>query len=299
MTQYYRTDVLRLSWAEMWRIAPTFRVFLRGAIFRCLNLRSAPRWGIAHDAVRFIDPQTIPDDAVNRLKSVVDAGAPLGFRPSVWSTLDTIGPVAGYSVAMLDSSGAMYAGGAWVRLAFRTPPRGELAFSAVSKLADGRFIMTGSSRKRLDKPSGFQVLHLPGQGFCEIVKKHQEQLSDIRGEDIVRLDDVLVAGDHTGSHPPLSGFQYPAGPLVAAVRRASGRHSQQAAGRACAGAGHSPVAVAGRPNAGAGVQEKAAAASLGGVSRRRHREGFRPDACESPSAPPVPVGRGGATLGYG
>ena len=192
MTQYYRTDILRLSWAEMWRIAPTFRVFLRGAIFRCLNLRSAPRWGIAHDAVRFIDPQTIPDDAVNRLKSVVDAGDPLGFRPSVWSTLDTIGPVAGYSVAMLDSSGAMYAGGAWVRLAFRTPPRGELAFSAVSKLADGRFIMTGSSRKRLDKPSGFQVLHLPGQGFCEIVKKHQEQLSDIRGEDIVRLDNVSL-----------------------------------------------------------------------------------------------------------
>jgi hypothetical protein len=192
MTQYYRTDVLRLSWRELWRIAPTFRVFLRGAILRCVNLRSAPRWAIAHDALRFIEPQTIPDDATNRLKSVVDAGAPLGFRPSVWSTLDTIGPVAGYSVAMLDRSGAMYVGGAWVRLAFRTPPREELAFSVVSKLADGQFIMTASSRKRLDKPSGFQVLNLPGQGFCEIVKKHQEQLSEIRGESIVRLDDVSL-----------------------------------------------------------------------------------------------------------
>jgi hypothetical protein len=189
MTQYYRTDFTRLSWLELWCYTPTVRHFLLAAILRLSGTHTAPRCGFARDGLRFIEPCAIPDDAAIRLKSVTDACAPLGFRPCLWSTVDAIGPAESYGVTMRDSSGTVYTAAAWVRLAISASPREELVFTAVSRLIENRLVITTNGKKRLNPPKGFQVLHLPGRDVRSVLNTHHERLSEVRGENIVRLDE--------------------------------------------------------------------------------------------------------------
>jgi len=192
MTQYYGTDVTRLSWPELWRHARTVRHFLLAVLLRRAGAHTAPRCGFARDGLRFIEPHAIPDDAAIRLKSVTDACAPLGFRPCLWSTVDAIGPAEAYGVTMLDSSGTVYVTAAWTRLAISKVSREELVFAAVSRLTESRLVITTNGKKRLKPPKGFQILHLPGRDVRGVLNTHHERLSEVRTESIVRLDEVSV-----------------------------------------------------------------------------------------------------------
>src|SRR6516162_1327427 len=103
MRQYYGIDLTRASLAELWRQAPTVLIFLLYLLLWLCRIRVVPTYGIALGGLRFIELHAIADDAVIKLKSVTDVCAPLGFRPCFWSTVDTIGPIAGYSAFMLES----------------------------------------------------------------------------------------------------------------------------------------------------------------------------------------------------
>jgi hypothetical protein len=192
MTQYYRTDFMRLSWVELWRTTSTFRLFLFAAIRRLLNAPVVPHFGFAHDGLRFIEADAVPEDAKLRLQTLTTEWTPLGFRLCAWYTMDMVGAMAGYSVAMLDGSGTIYASAIFIRSTLLNPPREQAVFSIGSKLTDGRFVSTTNARRTLNPARGFLVVHLPDQDFRSVLRKHQERILEFRPESIVRLDDVSL-----------------------------------------------------------------------------------------------------------
>jgi hypothetical protein len=173
-----------------------------------------PRLAVIRDGLRFIESNAVPDDAAIRLRSVTDTCAPLGFKPCLWSTVAAIGPVEAYSTTMIDSAGTMYAVAAWVRVATCKPPGEELNFAAVSRLAESRLVMTTNAKKRLNPPRGFQILHLPTRDVRGVLNRHQERLSVIPRESIVRLDEVLVRETVQDASRRIQNFQIERGVWV-------------------------------------------------------------------------------------
>jgi hypothetical protein len=193
MTEYLGTDNRRLSYAELWRISSSWRAFAQGARMKLLNLRNVPRTGIASDGPYFIEPDSIPVVAADKLACIINDCRPLGFTPCHWFKSSSIGPSEGFGVLMLHAGRAMYAGAIYTRVAIKTSIRDEMSFYATTRVSDGRFMSTGNAKTRFDSPPEIDGVNMPGHHPQAVVEKHQERLAKVGAHMVVPLDERLVA----------------------------------------------------------------------------------------------------------
>jgi hypothetical protein len=176
---YFRTDVTRLSFGELWRISSRFPVFLNGCMRKILGVRRPPRHAFYHEeAVIVVPVDEVPSAARRVLEMRVEQLERLGARLLFYQTVRSTRNVAGYSAVLLPPEHNAVILLTWVRVETTGRPAKQSSTCAISsRLEDGTFLSTSDHRGHFDPAPLFKVQRLRGATPEEVLDRHQEALT--------------------------------------------------------------------------------------------------------------------------
>lgn len=176
---YYRTNTRRLSYAEFWRLSQNPFEFLIAASFKTLGICLPSTFAFASAlALRPIDPRQWPPSALEQLRPLADQATECGLRFAWAYVLPSLGAIESCALAYVSDDGATIVPLIYVRAWNAQGSREQVAFSMLSRLADGRVIATSGTKRQLNAPPEFAVEHLTGQSVRDVLERHRARLSE-------------------------------------------------------------------------------------------------------------------------
>jgi hypothetical protein len=179
MSVYFRTEICRLTFAELWRISSTLKGFLAGCTIKILGLRRPPRWAIRHDnTIRVLPADQLPEAVLQAMGPLIDEFEQAGARLAFYSKLDTTDNLSGYSAVLLPAEHNAVVVVSWAQAHFSRPRQPQFGCVVASQLQDGTFLSTSNHRRRFNTAPGFQVHRLVGANPAELAHRHQQALGE-------------------------------------------------------------------------------------------------------------------------
>src|SRR5262245_37455797 len=143
MRQYVYTDLRRLSCRELWRFSPNIVAFFVMCVRKLFHWRSPVRTAVCHeDRLRIIDSSDVPPDAARALDPLIGECEGLGAKLAFHYTVPAVGPLHGYSAALLAPDRVTYIAVLWSRAQIGGPRPGKCGCVFASQLTDGTFLST-------------------------------------------------------------------------------------------------------------------------------------------------------------
>lgn len=189
MTQYFRVDGQRLTYAEYWRMSPGFFSFAIAAAMKLVRMPIASEFAIPRiDELTFVDPKSMPPYATHALAKFVRACLDADLRPQFTYTMPSLdGSSESYSSLFLSEDGRTAA-----QLIFvRSTDMEKTAIGCLTRLGDRRFLVTTDQPEALRSHPDDDMVRLVGRPPQEILARHAERLAAMTSGDRspIRLDE--------------------------------------------------------------------------------------------------------------
>jgi hypothetical protein len=195
MITYYRVDIRRLSWGELWRITrgPGFLVALFCKAFN-LHLKMGTRIPRIDDLI-LIDTAGLNEDMRKAFEGPLSQWKALGFREAFIYTVPVLSQgLRGAAAALLSADGLTAAQVMFAEKRTAELVRREVFSQCLSFLSDGSVAGVGSGRPRMESVPGFHWTYRTGAAPELLVRVLGEMLQDPTGPRPQPLD---VAGLRT------------------------------------------------------------------------------------------------------
>ena len=176
---YYQALSTRLSVAEYRRISRNTLEFCLGVTARWLRIRLPLTFGFA-DASHFqrINPEQLSPPARDRIDEVIRAAEALGLHYAFSYSLPTVGTAECAAVALSNTDGRVVMtivyGRTWTNVLLDE----KITYAFLTHLADGRRLITSSSKQELDVPPQFVGEVLPGRPMREVFARHLQRVEE-------------------------------------------------------------------------------------------------------------------------
>lgn len=170
---YFRVNVTRLSYAEVWRwgnrtafFAFALRKLLRWSMYGEVLVPDAP-------AIVVLQPEQVRSDFLAALQGALADALSAGFAPLFHYHAATQGPAEGVALASLHSSGRSVC----VATVAQSGSLREVGVTVVSKVQGDTFIATGDGGTILQPAPEVEASFMPGQRTSAIVARHLERIA--------------------------------------------------------------------------------------------------------------------------
>jgi hypothetical protein len=184
---YYRTDLSKLSYRELRRMAPNYLVFLLAVVFaKVLRMRGKVIYGVAYEAARIVELPQLAPESIESLEAKLHECEAQGFVRRFGMTVPMVGAIERASVMLSNRDRTILAECIYIRVLKRL----EIVVALVSKLADGRVLVTKDGRHGLDPPPAMVTVDCTGAAVADLFATHQARLRQLRNVRALVLDDV-------------------------------------------------------------------------------------------------------------
>lgn len=178
MTKTYGVDIRKLTYAELWRMAPGASFLVAAWSKACgVPLKMEARI-CSIDALSLYEEPQIPTDVAGPLGGLVRQWRELGFQPALYYGIPFPNPHQRNFAAALLSPDTLTCGQAFfaeTTVAART--RSELQANCFSAMTDGTFVGVSSEKKRMNSPPEFRGANLPGHPPRDLYERHRRELA--------------------------------------------------------------------------------------------------------------------------
>ena len=176
---YYQFDASRLTLAELWRSCNNIFEFLIAIVCKLIRVNVAPAFGMARtDRLVRISSGAVPPFAQSRMTPLAEEAQTLGMTPGFYFTIPTVGAVEGYSHPLRDGDGRIAMAIDFVRISVNTVVNEKAAFYFLTKLRDGRYLVTSGSKREENGPPNHKREHLRSRPMPEVLQRHRERLAE-------------------------------------------------------------------------------------------------------------------------
>jgi hypothetical protein len=181
MSEFFKVDIRRLSFAELWRISPGFG-FIVAALHKLTNLPFPTSTRVPRSLpFNRLEPGSIDADMRRILDESIAAWTALGFESQfLYTTLPPAPGSRAAAAALRSQDGRVLAQTMFVEKQTAIARRYAVIHLCQSRLSDKTILNTSSSRRRMNPPPEFIGLHLPGQSLPYTHKRHVRALQDPR-----------------------------------------------------------------------------------------------------------------------
>lgn len=178
MPQVFSVDIRKLTYRELWRLAPGFS-FLVAAFFKAFGIPLAMGARVASlDALTTLSDSEIPADVAGRMNPLLWEWTRLGFQLAFYYTLPPAGEgQRAFAAALLSADGLTVGQVMFAQTTTSGMALTELVANCFSVLTDGTFFGVSSERKRMNPPPEVHGLNLPGKRPGALYARHQRELA--------------------------------------------------------------------------------------------------------------------------
>ena len=175
---YYRVDTQRLTFAEGWRLAPSWKVVLLW-LGKLMGNSIGSSGGIpVPSALRdnLISLGEIPPRVAEKLIEVQSACEAIGFHtPLYYANKHTLAQIEAAACVLQEPAGETIANLAYARSqSFETKTPAVLGF--ITLLRDGRLLLTNNVRRRFNSPPGDDLKRMVGAAASPLYKEHRRRI---------------------------------------------------------------------------------------------------------------------------
>ncbi len=173
MTDYYKTDMAKLSFSEAWRWGGLNNVLL----IAVLKLSGSKKYGAslipATPAIIQLSACDINEDDRWAIDTVLKDLSLLGFE-ALWYFKNPKfkGTSEGVSAVAIHSSGNALC----LVVCVVTGSKRQTVVSASSRLTSSKYLSTSNARFTFDPPNEISVLRLPGRTAVDVIKSHMNRI---------------------------------------------------------------------------------------------------------------------------
>jgi hypothetical protein len=190
MIEYYKTDISRLTYTELWRIRSSPTRFAICAAAKLLGIRLANPTVIPRvDTLEALAPDDVPGWAREQARAALAACEAEGLHRCFFHRFPVLGnDVAAVEAVLIDDDGGLLALAPVTRS--RSGDHGRLHL--YSPIFGGRWLATVDSVRQLDPSPTQDVAYLPGSPPAQIFAAHRERRRLVAGRE-GRIDASRVA----------------------------------------------------------------------------------------------------------
>ena len=192
---YYRTDMRRLTYGELWRISPHWLWFFIAVLYKTLRFRLGAGFATADASLfRRVDSQQISAAAIRNLRPLDDQARKCGLRFDFTYVLPSLGPFEYFALAYHTTDGSTVVSCAFFRLWNRRTSTEQVHYSCFTRLSDDRVFITSGSRRQLNSPSHFVVEYLSGRPISNLIERHRARIAEYESAVVLvrDLNDVFA-----------------------------------------------------------------------------------------------------------
>jgi len=176
---YFRTDITRLTFVELWRISSRPRVFLTGCVHKLLALRTPVRSAVGHDdEIHALQAEEVPDAVLGLLQPLVEEFQQIGARLAFYQMARAVGNLEGYSAVLLAMENNAVIVGAWSRAQVRGSRSERAGCLITSQLEDGNYFCSSNQPALFHVPPQFRVRRSRDATPTELARQHQHALAE-------------------------------------------------------------------------------------------------------------------------
>jgi hypothetical protein len=174
MTEYYRLNGQALTYAEYWRMSPGVFAFAVAALLKLLHCPLRFTFSIPRlEALTFLEPADIPEWVRDRWQEAVEVCQDEGLRLQFCYTTPVLERGrAAYAGSFLHPEGHVAAAAIAVRHARRT----QVAFSCLTRLPGGRWLITSDQPAKMEPHPDDVIVRLVGADPDDVLDRHLEEV---------------------------------------------------------------------------------------------------------------------------
>ncbi|HYG77158.1 MAG TPA: hypothetical protein VEK08_19295 [Planctomycetota bacterium] len=182
MRQYYKTDITRLTFGELWRLAPG-PAFLFAAVIKILNIKLAvPNATCRVDKLIILEPATMSKVVRPDTWKRIEECHALGFNFEFWYTVPLIGG-EGYGAVLSSPDRRTIAHVIYSRTVADLIQ--ELTIHCFqSRARDGSPITTGAKKQQMMPTPGEHVIYRPGFSVAQTWDEHKDFLNRLAAQTV-------------------------------------------------------------------------------------------------------------------
>jgi hypothetical protein len=175
---YFRTNITRMTFRELWGISSRLSVFLHGCVRKIVGVPPPLRHAHLHeDEIRVTPVEHVSDVALRALTPFVEEFERLGARFAFYHTVSGTGPLEGCAAVLLPAERNAVISVTWAR-SRPSGPGVQAACVVSSHLRDGCFLGTSNRNRRFDVPPEFRIVRCADATPSELLHLHQERLAE-------------------------------------------------------------------------------------------------------------------------
>ncbi|MBI3867571.1 MAG: site-2 protease family protein [Verrucomicrobia bacterium] len=182
MTQYLKVDSRKITFREYWNLAPSWKVLIPWV---AKLLRIQMRFGSGTPVIESVkqlevDLSSLPSETIDRLQPLIEEALSAGFEAPRYFLLETLRRETRTTFAALRHRTGQHS----IRLMNSAsmqvhPPISRTITVILSRLANGGFFFTSDQKPTFRSPPNVLSNHVAPQSPREMLKRHQERLSEL------------------------------------------------------------------------------------------------------------------------
>ena len=177
MTQWYKRNSLKLTYAEYWRVAPNLRRFLYVSYLKATGRPLDFKHGLSKlDHLIRCDISDFGSNA-SKVNDFLGEASAHGFQFQFCYTIPQIGMVSSCSVAMLSEDGRIVAQPMFAQANHGQVPRVDVLFNCISRREDGNIVCTTDQPRKFNSAPFYDTQRLVGGTPKEIIALHRKRLN--------------------------------------------------------------------------------------------------------------------------
>ncbi|MCA9118605.1 MAG: hypothetical protein H6822_03980 [Planctomycetaceae bacterium] len=177
---YYQPLTTKLNLGEYRRISKNWFEFVLGVCLKFLRIRLPMSFAFA-DTAHFqrLTPQDLSVRAREQIKPVADEALALKLKYAFSYWLPTVGTIEGAAATFLSEDGRSILLIIYARTWTQVTADEKVAFAFVTRLADGKAIVTSGSKADLDSPPHLLGESHPGMPMADLLNRHQQRVREV------------------------------------------------------------------------------------------------------------------------
>lgn len=180
-TEFYRVDSRRVTYREYARIASKPIAFATLVLIKTLQIPA--RWAFQYaipkvDRLDIVEPSEVPAHVHRRWKDAFDYCETQGLRLRFFYRLPLIGALReSYAAVLRSDDDLVGASFLYLRIQVRQRLVENVAYTASSRLADGRSAVTAGRRRLLDHPPDIVIQSAGRQSIKTVLERHRQWIA--------------------------------------------------------------------------------------------------------------------------
>jgi hypothetical protein len=179
MGVYFRTDINRLSFGELWRISSRPSGFFRACVNKIFRIPWPVRTAVLHEErIAVVPAEEIPAAAWRELEPMVADLEEQGARLAFYQTVPALGNLQGYAAVLLPREQNAVIMVNWVRVRLTARGKETIGCAVTSELEDGTFFSTTNHRRRFDMPPEYKAQRWLYAPPSQLLERHQNAVAN-------------------------------------------------------------------------------------------------------------------------